>query len=415
MTEVKAHADKRPPSAAKRWLSCPASSEVMRMYPNAPSEASLKGDYEHEVMEDTILFGVVPKNVSHDLAESMEFLLSYVKQRIQAMNKPLVLVESKVDIPETGEHGYLDIGLISDKEIEVIDHKSGYVPVGVYMNPQLMLYLLGLIAKYGERKKYTITVHQPYYDHIDGPLRKYDVSSEDIEWLRREIKYSLDNTDEFKAGKHCKETYCPHRGSCMSFAQYTLTDASLGWHTSEINALSDDLLAEALDHAETLAGYRDELRKEAMRRILNMDRHVNGYKIVKGRKQRSVLEPVKLLNTVADKLGPEYAIRMLPDISCFLSALSFPIANDDNTVTKFLGTAKQIEDVIKQYSRDNKLPRGGWKSVYDNTVGEFIRETNSGLTLEKAIDGRPAHRRGSEFTALMQHTPNPDLDLTTII
>ena len=54
----------------------------------------------------------------------------------------------------------------------------------------------------------------------------------------------------------------------------------------------------------------------------------------------------------------------------------------------------------KQYARQHRLPAGGWKMLYDNVVGEYIKEQAGGLTLERAIDGRPAHKRGSEFGVL---------------
>lgn len=411
-----AHAKNRAPSAAKRWLSCPKSALISPMYPNDETDASLKGDYWHELMETRILFGALPDNVDPDAAEAMEVLAEYVDKRIQELGgrgKVKVLVERQLDIPETGEFGTGDIILISDTWIEIIDEKSGYVPVHIKMNPQLLTYLLGAIAEFGERKKYRLTIHQPNYDHIDGPIRSFDPTPDDIEWLRREIKYSMDNENEVKAGKHCKETYCDHRGACEEFLMYVQRDLLLGWHPSEVNSFSDDMLASALDAADELAGWRNELRSEAMKRIINMDRSLNGYKVVKGRRNRAVINPLGLANTVAEKMGAEWATKLFPDLEHFLSALSFPLTAEDNAL-KFLGTAKHVEDVIKMYARKHKLPRGGWKQLYDNVVGEYIRETNGGLTLEKAIDGRPAHKRGSEFGPITSPATSDNQAVTII-
>lgn len=412
-----AHAKNRAPSAAKRWLSCPVSALISPMYPNDETDASLKGDYWHELMEDKIRYGILPTSADPDAVEAMEVLYEYVMRRYNEMGgrgKVVLLVEERIDIPETGEFGTGDIVLISDKEIEVIDEKSGYVPVPVKMNPQLGLYLLGIIAKYGTRNKYTLTVHQPNYDHIDGQIRSYHMTDADIEWLRREIKYSIDNEDECKAGKHCKETYCEHRGACEVFMQYVGKDLILGWHTSEVRGMDDDTLATALDASDELAGWRNVLRSEAMKRIINMDRKIHGYKVVKGRRNRSVLKPRELANNVAEVMGADWAMKLFPDLAAFLSALSFPLGLD-HAALKFLGTPKHIEDVCKMYAQQHKLPRGAWKGVYDNVVGEYIRETAEGLTLEKAIDGRPAHKRGSEFGALLPSTPSVDTNAITII
>lgn len=392
-----AHAKNRPPSAAKRWLSCPFSAKVAPLYPNDESEASLKGDLWHRLMEDRITYGTLPLEADPDAAEAMEELAEYVQKRFKVLGpETRIHVEVQLDIPQTGEFGTADIVLVSPDEIEIIDEKSGYVPVEVENNAQLMTYLLGAIAKYGPRRKYTLTIHQPNYDHIHGTLRTTFVTESEVEAFDFAVRASVLNSNGHYAGKHCKETYCPHRGACAVFHEYVQNDLSLGWHPSEIGAMDDATLAKALDHADQVNGYRQELRAEAMRRILNMDRQLNGYKVVKGRRSRAVADAARLVLGVRDALGVEWAVRLFPDIAWANIADRL----DREETLKFLGTPKHIEDVIKQYARQHKLPRGGWKMLYDNVVGKYIRETASGLTLEKAIDGRPAHKRGSEFGVL---------------
>ena len=400
MTEAKKHATNYAPSSAKRWLSCPFSAFVSAMYSNEETDASLKGDYWHAVMEDMITFGTVPPHIEPDIVEAMLDLYEYVKGRVAELGKSSKLyIEQRLDIPEINDFGTVDIGLVSDTCIEVIDEKSGYVPVDVKLNPQLILYLLGLIAKYGERKHYRITLHQPNYDHIDGQIRSYDVSTDDLDWVRQEIKYSLANADLCTAGKHCKETYCNHRGACEAFAEYVKNDLGIGWHTSEVKAVSDMELGRSLDSIDGITGYRTELRSEAMKRIINMDRQIPGYKVVKGRRSREVKNALNLVNTVHDTLGYEWALKLFNGMQWAEAAFKEAITGKrlSDAMLKHLGTPKHIEDIMKLYAQQMKLPRGGWKGIYDNVVGPYIRETAEGLTLEKAIDGRPAHRRGSEF------------------
>jgi len=59
----KTHAKYRQPSSAKRWLSCPFSAQIVAMYPNDETEASLKGDYWHELMEDRLVYCVPPEEI----------------------------------------------------------------------------------------------------------------------------------------------------------------------------------------------------------------------------------------------------------------------------------------------------------------------------------------------------------------
>lgn len=407
----KAHAKTRPPSSAHRWVHCPNSAHIAAMYPHEESEASLKGDMWHKCMEDTIRFGFVPPSADPDVTEAMEDLLAYVNKRIAEKGEvPIILVEVRLDIPLTGEFGTCDILLVWDDEIEVLDHKSGYVPVDVVRNDQMLTYLLGAIALYGTRPKYRLSVHQPNFDHIDGPLRNYDATEHDVLMYESQVQSSIQNENQVIAGPHCKATYCPHRGACEAFRQYSLEDLTLGWNTSEYKAMTDQNLAAALDAAEELAGYRTALRTEAMRRIMGLDRQVTGYKVVKGRRSRAVSKPRELVTSVQLQMGHEWACRLFPELEW--AGTSVPVTNEN--VLKSLGTPKHIEDVIKQYAKTHRLPRGGWKQVYDNVVGAYIRETANGLALEKAIDGRPAHKRGSEFGTIQApqvHKANQAINL----
>lgn len=403
---AKAHAKYRAPSSAKRWLSCPYTAQLIAMYPNEPTEASLKGDYWHELMEDTIRFGVVPSHASPDEAEAMDDLLIYVNKRIKEMTGPVqVYVEVQLQIPETGELGTVDILLVGQNEIEIIDEKSGYIVVDVKMNAQMLAYLCGAIALYGHKRKYTLTVHQPNYDHIEGTIRSFQPTTDDIEWFRQEIAYSIANDNEVKAGKHCKDTYCPHRGSCSAFLEYVQKDLALGWHPSELVSMDDETLSKALDMSDELGGWRNSLRSEAMKRIMNMDRSIPGYKVVKGRKQRQMKDAVGLVNSVAEHMGPDWAFKLFPDLEPLMISLDFPMVTT-SVALKFLGTPKHVEDICKLYARAHSLPRGGWKQIYDNVAKPYIYETNTGLSLERAIDGRPAHKRGSEFSPIDTGLPN---------
>lgn len=365
------------------------------MYDRADTAASEKGDLWHEHMETRIVFGTLPIECDPDAAEAMEALAEYVDKRFkEAGPGAKIYVEQQLDIPETGEFGTADIIIVSPILLEIDDEKSGYVPVKVKHNEQLMTYLLGAIAKYGPRPKYRLGIHQPNYDHIDGPVRYWEPTNEDIIAFRAEVLDSIANADRVLAGPHCKETYCEHRGACSAFAAYAQEDLALGWHTSELKSMDDTALAKALDASDELGGWRTELRAEAMRRIMNMDRGIHGYKVVKGRRNRTVADPRGLVISVSAAIGSDWACKLFPDL-VWVPDLHDRLGYEE--VLKHLGTPKHIEDVLKQYARQHSLPRNGWKMLYDNVVGEYIRETASGLTLERAIDGRPAHKRGSEF------------------
>ena len=370
-----AHAKNRPPSAAARWLSCPASVGVTQLYDNDESDASTKGDLAHQLLEDALKYGFRPDCDDPDVVININSVLDWVKERKAEYGKCQLHAERVYMIPETGEHGTCDVTFVTASMIHIADYKNGYVPVDAKMNLQMIVYLLGAIAEFGERNKYLVTVLQPNYNHRDGPYRTYEVSQEDIEWVRKEIAYSIQYETEFVAGNHCKKTYCPHRGSCLTFHAWARTDARLAWWPSDINALDDVQLAQALDHADVIHGIRDELRKEAMRRILNQDRRIEGYKIVRSRADRS-------FRSEADREAVFEICRQLG-------------ASDDDLYAKKAETVAGVERFFKE--KFKHFGNGKWKLAWEQQAADHVNTFSGSLTLDKAIDGRPAYTRGSEF------------------
>jgi hypothetical protein len=285
--------------------------------------------------------------------------------------------EQTLDIPETGEFGTTDVCLVTDTLIHIIDHKNGYVPVDIYLNPQLLLYLCGAIAKYGERKHYRISISQPNYVHADGMFRSMDISQEQLDWFRNEVAVAM-SRDDIIAGKHCKTTYCPHRGSCETFLYWSVENLKLAWFPGELNGMSDLALADALEQSEILQGYRDSLRGEALRRILHQDKEIPGYKVVKAKRDRAF----------ADDKAREAVFQALQAEGVPPSAMY------DQEPVSVAGVERIVKGLYKPQGRS------AWQEPFDRIVGPHLAPSNQSLTLEKAIDGRRSHKRGSEFGAL---------------
>lgn len=377
-----AHAKKRPPSAAARWLSCPGSVEVVPLYPNDETTYSEKGGEGHKWVENGIIFGTRSDTGDAEQDEYVDDCLDWIRKTRNSYggDSCRVYAEEVYDIPETGEFGTADVTFVSPLIIHVADYKNGFVMVEHNLNAQMMLYLCGAIAKHGTRDKYAITVMQPYASHIEGPYRTYNVTQDDLDWFRGEVAHAVKSKD-FIAGKHCKKTYCPHRGACWTLLQWAETEGADAWFPSEVNGMSDEALSRALDHAEILKGIRDELRKEAMRRIMNMDRTIGGYKVVKGRQNRDF---------AGDK-GREQVFSVAREMG----------ATEDDLYSKSPVSVKGIEDYVRTYCRAKGMPNGTWKKLWENQMAQYVNEYVGGLTLERATDARPAHRRGNEFTPLL--------------
>jgi hypothetical protein len=377
-----AHAYNRPPSAAKRWLKCAGSVALSHLYTSVDSEQSLKGTEVHALIDNHLNWGLPIDHPDPDMEENanlaVEWLLTYVNMYAKKQGSASLYVEQRLDIPETGEFGTCDGVIVAPEIIHVIDYKNGYVPVEIHLNEQLMLYLCGAIAKWGERQRYRITIIQPNYDHKDGAVRTMDITEADLAAFRIQVADALVRTDTV-AGPHCKTTYCPHRGNCEVFAGWIQENLKLGYYPSDATAMSDDVLAEALEQAELLQGWRDQLRGEAIRRILHQDKSIKGYKLVRAKKDRSFRD-----DEARD--------------SVFVALKSVGATDDDLYDRKPVSVAG-VERVVKKIFK--KQGRGAWQKGMEALCGPDKLETQAmSLTLEKTIDGRKEYKKGSEFDAL---------------
>lgn len=383
------HADFYPPSSAARYLNCPGSVTVVPLYPHEDSAQSLKGSVSHLALEIGILFGIRPRSADPVMDEQVEVLLDWIQARRGEYGLGTVVYpEQRLDIPETGEFGTADIIIVSPLILHIGDHKDGYVTVEVRdpktgePNDQLMTYLLGAIAKYGARSRYALTVHQPNASHVDGPIRTTSITAQEVADFRLRTEWAV-SSREFRAGPWCKKVYCEHRGACATFHAWVLeAGAAHGWHTSELNSINPQQLSTALDLSDIIHGYRGELRKEATRRILQMNATIPGYKLVRITGSREWVNEAHAKQTLLDHGAPHFEP---------------PIGGDVLYKRTFL-SVKAAEDFIRLQYRE--FGRGRWKEIWDEFFVPNIREASGALTLERATDGRPAHKRGSEFGEL---------------
>lgn len=394
MEHQRAHAKERPPSAAARWVPCPASVNVVPLYPNSSSAASEKGDLAHLKLEDGILFGVLPDTDDPDMDMNIIEVLEWVEETKKAYGDCVVYAERQYDIPETGEFGTCDVTFVTPDILHLADYKNGYVMTDA--REQMLTYLLGARAVFGPRNLYRVSVLQPNYNHIDGTYRTVDVTPAELDDFAAQVVHAV-ASNYFKAGPHCKKTYCPHRGACVTFLDWCETEGADAYYTSEINSFDDDRLARALDQAEVHQGLRDELRKEAMRRIMHHNRQVRGYKIVKSRQQRDF----------AGEEGRE---------ACYTALLEMGYKADDlyekkpfkvGAITLHEQTPLSVAGVERMVKQKYKhFKRGTWKAIWDAKFAPHIRNFSGSLTLERATDGRPSHTRGSEFGSIAA-APSP--------
>jgi hypothetical protein len=164
--------------------------------------------------------------VDEDMIKCAEVYVDYVNRRKEELDAKM-LIEERVSMEEISEHiwGTADAILIGEKELEIIDLKSGKFPVDVENNTQLLIYALGALSRYGnEDTVVTMTIVQPRSWHKDGAIRSYSMSAANlVEWGYETLKPAADACDEEEpqynpSKENCR--FCNAKDICDSYKQY---------------------------------------------------------------------------------------------------------------------------------------------------------------------------------------------------
>lgn len=201
------------PSAAERWISCPASVQAIAALPQGDVESvyAAEGTKAHALgeLEASLYFGLttpteytqaytewlmMPPLLEEDsLLEMQRHVRDYVlfiEERKSIHPNTQVMFEKRVQTGIEQCWGTSDTVLVSPTHVEIIDLKYGSgVRVSATDNPQLRLYGVGALDLFGdvlgETKAVYTTVFQP---RIDGANSTEELTPEDLRMWRDSIK-----------------------------------------------------------------------------------------------------------------------------------------------------------------------------------------------------------------------------------
>ena len=148
------------PSAAKRWMACPASVYRSMGKKDVPTKPAQVGTAAHWVLEHSLLFGMnadyflgldAPNGIPIDaeMCGHVQTAVNWVENEIADGSE--LIVESRVDIFEALDidtpviYGTVDIRILGSDTLTIADYKHGVWGVSVRNNPQLELYALGAL------------------------------------------------------------------------------------------------------------------------------------------------------------------------------------------------------------------------------------------------------------------------------
>ena len=222
------------PSAATRWIACPASVPWSTDAPRSSNVASATGTLIHRIAE----FGLREEgdlsswlnecervdgfdiSVGDKHIEIAQTYVDYINNRHKELGGELY-IEKRVCASEIHPEcaGTADAILVADDSLVVCDLKTGRWGVGVEDNPQLKIYALGALEMFGtpDHKVVETVIVQPTGWHRDGPIRSttYDVGNL-VDWgfetLRPAALSCFEPDPVPVAGDYCR--FCPAKQTC---------------------------------------------------------------------------------------------------------------------------------------------------------------------------------------------------------
>ena len=288
------------PSAAHRWLACPASPAMSRGQPDTSSAAAREGTAIHRLARETLAtpdrathayldrdvaveYRDADGRITHDTwtmgttrVDLADRYVRYVRELADACDAT-PWVESRLDltpvlgVPDVG--GTVDALLVDPEHarLHIIDLKTGHRRVTAAENPQLRLYAAAGVAVASlvcEIKTVQMTISMPRHDSLDHEVLAVAELSAWVAEVRpiaaRAAAMVHGGYDEDAlaaqrhAGSHCQ--YCPARAVCP-----TLADDVMAAAESPAAQLPDDRLVvywQGLPGVEAwVAAIRDETRR----------------------------------------------------------------------------------------------------------------------------------------------------------
>lgn len=263
------------PSAASRWLACPASVRLCEGIPDSPSgEAAQIGTAIHSLAEICWLSGDVPANhvgsivegiqITQENAEFAQLHLDTIKE-LEA-NYDNVTVEEHLSILDTKKAncaGTADV-VAWDNEgncLEIADLKTGrgYVDAD---SSQMKLYALGAIKLMGDFQRVKLTIVQPQ----TGANRTHEMLLADLlAWESDVVMPAIEkayNPDTYPTPSTNACKYCPAKLHCPA-----LREKAAAVPIKPTKELSETEIAYWLEQADLVEGFYEELKKLATGRL----------------------------------------------------------------------------------------------------------------------------------------------------
>jgi len=345
------------PSAASRWINCPASVKLCEGIPNSPAgEAAQIGTAIHAVAETCILTGVSPYDFVGKEIEGItitdgnaDFAQQHVNHiRDLELRLGTLKVEQYVTIYESDKvelGGTADVLAYSDEKdtLVIADLKTGrgYVDAD---SDQMKLYAIGAMRSLkAEFRNIELAIIQPHH----GEPRTHKLTFKELnQWALENLTPALvaiaeGTTTPTPTEKACQ--WCPAKATCPAHVEQFNEIAT----QPAMHAMSEEELGAMLAKVDVVEDYIKALRKYATERL----------------EQGSVVR--------GWQLQPKRALRKWKDEAAAVEALiSHGISRELIYTTSIISPA----EASKLLSKDDRV-----------LLDDITKKESSGLTLARAV------------------------------
>lgn len=372
------------PSAAERWIPCPASIRFGAKFDiGETSPWAEEGTTAHELaalkVQQAFGQGVDDLDIQHwgdthpevsldDLADMHRYTDEYVAhvQRLAAtMRHPQVATEVRVFTGVEECWGTADTILFSPWEIKVVDFKYGTgIAVETAGNPQLKLYALGVLNAYqgllGDYPEIVISIAQPRL----GIFKAVTVSVLELERWRDEVvkpaaELALNDGAPFGPSYDaCR--WCPAAGRCQAQLEAVFsTDFD-----ADLDAVSPAEIGELLTAAPMIKAWLGQLEEVGLRMIYSEGIPIPGWKVVRSGGKRTIPEPAPAIQAMIDA--------------------GYPASDTARIGMRGLG---ELEEMIR---RAEKLTGRAATARLNEILGGLIVKSKGSESLVPESDSRPS-------------------------
>ena len=318
-------------SSAKQWLGCPPSVRLVESLglPDEGSEFAEQGTEAHALAELKLRLrlGEITKRqfssrmrahrnnpyYDQEMEEATNGYVEYVCGLAESLHEetgelPIVELEQIVDFGAYVPQGFgtADCVVISGDELHVIDLKYGKgVQVDAEDNPQLKLYALGALERYGmlyEVSSVHTAICQPRLRHYDSDsflVEELEVWGET--YVKPRARLAWDGEGDYAPGEDtcrwCRaKAVCRARAdealkaACVDFSTDPAPDAEeVGARLVQADTLTEDEVAHLLTLTPLLKAWCKDVEDHAFAKAQEGVRY-EGWKLVEGRSTRKILD-----------------------------------------------------------------------------------------------------------------------------